>query len=99
MGRAPLPNLFFRPEEEHIVSGEDNIIPPFCRRDKAVKEPVRRLWPLQTDLEMKRLSRLRAMGVNRPRLMECRQDAERVPSAIGKVLNSIRLNDVVRRNS
>ena len=26
---APLLHLFFRPEEEHVLSSEDNVVPPF----------------------------------------------------------------------
>ena len=48
--RAPLSNLSFRPEEEHVVSGEDDVVPPFRRRHKAVKEPLRGLRPLETHL-------------------------------------------------
>jgi hypothetical protein len=39
MRRAPLANSFFRPEEEHVASGENDIVPPLGRRDKAVEEP------------------------------------------------------------
>lgn len=33
---APLSNSLFRPEEEHVASGEDNVIPPLRRRNEAV---------------------------------------------------------------
>jgi hypothetical protein len=64
MRRAPLANPFFRPEEEHIASGENDIVPPLCRRDKAVEEPSGRLRALEAHLEMKRLPGLLATGVN-----------------------------------
>jgi len=37
---APLTNLLFRPEEEHPASGEDDVIPPVCRRHHAVEQPI-----------------------------------------------------------
>jgi hypothetical protein len=40
MRRAPLPNRFFRPEEKHVASGENNVVPPLGRGDKAMKKPA-----------------------------------------------------------
>src|SRR5262247_2416805 len=37
---APGPHLFFRPEEEHPASGEDDVLPPPEGRDGAVEQPV-----------------------------------------------------------
>jgi hypothetical protein len=47
LGNAPLSNPFFRPEEEHVVSGKDDVVPPFRRRNQAVEEPVRGLRSLE----------------------------------------------------
>ena len=45
--RAPAPRLhqFFRPEEEHGASGEDQVLPPVRRRHLAVEEPLAGLRP------------------------------------------------------
>src|SRR6185369_14351093 len=37
---APLANPFFRPEEEHVASGEDDVVPPVRRGYGAMEEPV-----------------------------------------------------------
>ena len=39
MRRAPFPNPFFRPEEKHVGSGENNVVPPLGRANKAMKKP------------------------------------------------------------
>src|SRR5215470_6197739 len=40
--RTPGSNRFFRPEEEHVRSGEDKIIPPPRSWDEAMEKPARR---------------------------------------------------------
>src|SRR5439155_320006 len=39
-GRAQVPNAFFRPEEKHVVSGQNNVVPPPRRGNKAMKKPA-----------------------------------------------------------
>ena len=97
--RAPGPNLFFRPEEEHVVSGKDDIVPPLRGRDKAVEEPVRSLRSLKTDVEVERLIGLRAARTNCRRLIQRRGDSQRVPGAVGKVLNAIRFHEMLGGNA
>jgi hypothetical protein len=46
MRGAPLSNPFFRPEEKHVASGENNVVPPLGRENKAMKKP-RNLRPCQ----------------------------------------------------
>src|SRR3974377_3559 len=36
--RTPIANSLFRPEEQHVISREDDIVPPLCRGNKAAKE-------------------------------------------------------------
>ena len=50
MRRAPLANSFFRPEEEHVASGENDILPPLGRWDQAVEEPRGGLRALKANL-------------------------------------------------
>lgn len=69
MRRAPFSNSFFRPEEEHVASGKDNVVPPLGRRNKAVKQPVRRLRALEAHIQVERLAGLRAARVNRAGLV------------------------------
>ncbi|MGD9092149.1 MAG: hypothetical protein PVF74_04850, partial [Anaerolineales bacterium] len=52
ISRTPLPHLFFRPEEEHVVSGEDDIVPPICSWNQAVEEPVGVSRTIQTHLQV-----------------------------------------------
>jgi hypothetical protein len=40
MRGAPLTNPFFRPEEKHVASGENNVIPPLGGGNKAMKKPA-----------------------------------------------------------
>jgi hypothetical protein len=86
--RAPLANPFFRPEEEHVASGESDIVPPLCRRDKAVEKPGGGFGALDAYLKTKRLSGLLATGGNLTRLMEHRRHSKGVPRAVGEVLLS-----------
>jgi hypothetical protein len=66
MRRAPIANLFFRPEEEHVASGENDIVPPPRSRNNAVEEPVRRFRPLERHIQVIRLAGLLATGVYPP---------------------------------
>ena len=69
MGLAPVPNELFRPEEEHVASGEYDVIPPLRGRNKAVKNPGRRFGPFDADFKTKWVSRLLAPRVNNARSM------------------------------
>ncbi len=40
MRGAPLANSFFRPEEKHVASGENNVVPPLGRGNKAMEKPA-----------------------------------------------------------
>jgi hypothetical protein len=93
--RALVSNLFLRLEKEHVASGEDNIVPPFRRRDQAVEEPVGRFRSLKTYIELQRFPGLRTLGVNGRSLLQCRRDAERIPGAVGKVAGAIGFDDVL----
>ena len=67
MRRAPIPDYFFRPEEEHVASGEYDVVPPLRSRDKAVKNPGRRFGLREAHCKAKWLSGLLAPGVNHTR--------------------------------
>ena len=76
MRGAPLPNPFFRPEEKHVVSGENNIVPPPGRGNKAMKKPVAGRRTFQINLQIQRFTGLLAAGMNLPMAMQCRRYAE-----------------------
>ena len=40
MRDAPLTNAFFRPEEKHVLSGENNVVPPLGRGNKTMEQPA-----------------------------------------------------------
>jgi hypothetical protein len=70
---APFPNPFFRPEEKHVVSGENNVVPPPGRGNQAMKKPAAGRRTFQTNLQSERFTGLLAAGVNPPRAMQrCR---------------------------
>jgi hypothetical protein len=73
---APLANSFFRPEEKHVVSSKNNVVPPLGRGNKAMKKPAARRRTFQANLEIKRFTGLFAAGMNPARAMQRRQDAE-----------------------
>jgi len=76
MGGAPLPNPFFRPEEKHVASGENNVVPPPGRGNKAMKKPAAGRRTFEANLQIKRFTGLLATGMNSPRAMQCRWYAE-----------------------
>jgi hypothetical protein len=76
MRGAPFPNPFFRPEEEHVVSGEDNVVPPLGRGNKAMKEPVAGRRTFQANLQIERFTGLLATGTNPARAIQRRWYAE-----------------------
>src|SRR5689334_9938024 len=93
---APLARPLFRPEEEHLASGEDDVVPPARRRDDAVEEPVARLGTVARDLQAKGLHRLLAARLDDGLLVERRRDAEGVPGAVRVVGDALRADDVLR---
>jgi hypothetical protein len=97
--RAPGPNLFLRPEEQHVVSGEDDVVPPLCSRNQVVEEPVGNLRSLKTDAQVERLLGLRASRVNCRRLVQRRGDSQHVAGAVGKVLDAIRFQAMLGGNA
>src|SRR5437899_11510038 len=64
MRGAPLPNPFFRPEEKHVASGENNVVPPLGRRNKAMKKPAARRRTFQGNLQRERFTGLLATRMN-----------------------------------
>jgi len=76
MRGAPLPNSFFRPEEKHVASGENNVVPPLGRGNKAMKEPAARRRTFQANLQIERFTGLFAARMNPPRPMQRRRYAE-----------------------
>jgi hypothetical protein len=73
---APLPNPFFRPEEKHVASGENNVVPPPGRGNKAMKKPAARRRTFQANLQIERFTGLLAARMNPSRTMQRRRDAE-----------------------
>ena len=67
MHRTPIPNQFFRPEEEHVASGEYDVVPPLRSWDKAVENPGRRFRFLEAHCKTKWISGLLVPGVNHTR--------------------------------
>jgi hypothetical protein len=51
MRSAPLTNPFFRPEEKHVASGENNVVPPLGCGNKAMKKPAARRGTFQANLQ------------------------------------------------
>ena len=56
--RAPLPHPIFRPEEEHVASGEDDVVPPVRRGHLAMEEPVGGRRAVEAHRELQRLPAL-----------------------------------------
>jgi len=69
MRRAPLANPFFRPEEKHIVSGKNNVVPPPGRGNKAVEKPSGPRRTFQADVQLERFTGLLAAGIDPTRPM------------------------------
>ena len=76
MRGAPLTDPFFRPEEKHIASCENNVVPPFGSGNKAMKKPVAGRRTFQTNLQIYRFTGLLAARMNAPRAMQRRRYAE-----------------------
>src|SRR5436190_21230467 len=56
MRGAPLSNPFFRPEEKHVVSGENNVVPPPGGGNKTMKKPVAGWRTFQINLQVQRFT-------------------------------------------
>jgi len=69
MRGAPLLNPFFRPEEKHVVSGENNVVPPPGCGNKAMKKPAAGWRTFQANLQIERFTGLFASGMNPPGAM------------------------------
>lgn len=76
MRSAPLPNLFFRPEEKHVASGKNNVVPPLGRGNKTMKKPTAWRWTFQANLQIQRFTGLFAARVNPAGAMQGRRYAE-----------------------
>src|SRR5205823_11645492 len=76
MRGAPLSNPFFRPEEKHVVSGENNVVPPPGGGNKTMKKPVAGWRTFQINLQVQRFTGLLAARMNLPRAMQRRRYAE-----------------------
>jgi len=76
MRGAPVTNPFFRPEEKHVVSGENDVVPPPGCGNKAMKKPVAGRRTFQTNLQIQRFTGLLAPGMNSSRAMQRRQYPE-----------------------
>ena len=76
MRGAPLPNPFFRPEEKHVASRENNVVPPVGRGNEAMEKPTAGRGTFHANLQIERFTGLFATGMNPPRAMHCRQYAE-----------------------
>ena len=76
MRGAPLTNPSFRPEEKHVVSGENNVVPPFGGGNQAMKQPTAGRRTFQTNLQKERFAGLLAAGMNSPGAMQRGRYAE-----------------------
>jgi len=96
---APFSNPSFRPEEEHVASGEYNIVPPLGCWNKAVENPVGRPWAVKTYLQTKWLAGLLATGMNYTRALKGSANPESIPGAVGEVPLSTDFHDVLCRDA
>jgi hypothetical protein len=64
MRGAPLTNPFFRPEEKHVVSRENNVVPPLGRGNKAMEKPVAGRGTFQANVQVERFTGLLAARTN-----------------------------------
>ena len=103
MRDAPLPNPFFRPEEKHVVSGENNVVPPPGCGNKAMKSQLQAGGPSKPNLQIERFTGLLAAGMNAPRAFErrCgrrfRDNLKPTPSLISRHSNHRALRRCLRR--
>ena len=76
MRGAPLTHHFFRPEEKHIASGENNVVPPLGRGNKTMKKPAAGRRTFQANLQIERFTGLLAAGMDLPTPMQRRRYAK-----------------------
>jgi hypothetical protein len=76
MRGAPLANSFFRPEEKHVASGENNVVPPLGRGNKAMEKPAAGRRTFQANLQVERFTGLLAARMNPTRAMQRRRYPE-----------------------
>jgi hypothetical protein len=86
-GATPCINEFLRPEEEHIASRKDQIVPPLGRGHEAMEKPGGRFRSAQSDVELEWVEALLTPGPNQPRPMERCRDSQCVPGTIGILLD------------
>ena len=97
MRGAPLPNPFFRPEEKHVVSGENNVVPPPGSGNQTMKKPAAGRGTFQANLQKERFTGLLAERMNPPRAMQRRRYAEGIPRAVSEILCVIDDHDMLGR--
>src|SRR5436309_6506263 len=97
MRGAPLTNPFFRPEEKHVASGENNVVPPLGCGNKAMKKPATRRRTFQANLQIERFTGLLTARMNSPRPMQRRRNAERIPGAVSEIFRPIDDYDMLGR--
>ncbi len=85
---TPSANLLFRPEEEHVASREDDVVPPLGRRYETVEEPVGGLGTVESYVQVQGLAGLLASGVNGRLPLQGRWDTQRIPGAVREVANA-----------
>jgi hypothetical protein len=76
MRGGPLSNPFFRPEEKHVASGENNVVPPFGCGNQAMKKPAAGRGTFQANLQMERFTGLLTARLNPSWAMQGRRYPE-----------------------
>ena len=76
---------FFRPEEEHVHSGEGEIIVPFSKWDQKMNQRIRALNLHVAHADSNCFSTPGAGGLDLGIGVQRRCDAERVPGAVGEI--------------
>src|SRR5690348_10988839 len=99
MGEAPFTNPFFRPEEKHIISGENNVVPPPGGWNKTMENPATWRRTFQANLQIERLTGLRAARLNSPGTPQCSRYPERIPCTISEILRVIDDHHMLRRDT
>src|SRR5438552_16087381 len=94
---APFTNPFFRPEEKHVVSGENDVVPPSGRGNKAMKKPAARRRTFQANIQIEWVTGLFAARMNPPRAMQRCRYTECIPGAVSEILRLINDYDMLCR--
>jgi len=95
----PPSRVLLRPEEIHRASGEHDVVPPVCGPHETVEEQLATVDLAVTDPDHVGVT---AVGTRRFDLaidVECAEDAERVPGAVGVPPTTFRLDSLSRRYS